>query len=176
MSLADFIPTVWAASLLENLNDEHVYADVYNRDYEGEIRGFGDTVRINTVGRITVAAYTRASTSVSVQDPDSAGQGLVIDKSNYFAFRIDNLDKAQQMPDVMSAHMAEAAWSMSDTIDADLATVTWAGILGNATQNTGNRITEYIIVPDTDGTPYEDVLERVAGVYLEAGFNMLRIR
>ena len=41
---------------------------------------------------------------------------------------------------------------------------------------TGNRITEYIIVPDTDGTPYEDVLERVAGVYLEAGFNMLRIR
>lgn len=160
MSLADFIPTIWAASLLENLNDEHVYADVFNRDYEGEVRGFGDTVRINTVGRINVNSYTRASTTVTVQDPDAGGQGLVIDQANYFAFRIDDLDAAQAKPALMAAHMVEAAWGMADTIDADLATVSWAGVLGNATANTGNRLTDRTVgVGASDDDAYEMLID-----------------
>lgn len=160
MSFADFIPTVWVATILENLNDEHVFADVFNRDYEGEIRGFGDTVRINSVGRINVNTYTRNSTSITVQDPDSAGQGLVINKSNYFAFRVDNLDKAQAQGDLLSKHMVEASWGMSDTIDSDLATILWAGVLGNATAETGNRISDRVIgTGGADEDAYEMLID-----------------
>ncbi len=38
MSLDNFIPTIWSARLLENLNKAHVYSSLCNRDYEGEIR------------------------------------------------------------------------------------------------------------------------------------------
>ncbi|KKN08418.1 hypothetical protein LCGC14_1056870, partial [marine sediment metagenome] len=44
MSLNNFIPTLWAIELLENLNDKHVYVDLLNRDYEGQIKNVGDTV------------------------------------------------------------------------------------------------------------------------------------
>jgi hypothetical protein len=142
MSLADFIPTLWSASLLEELKDDHVFVDVFNREYEGDIRGFGDSVRILTPERITVSSYTRNSTSITPQQPDGAAQALVIDQANYFSFEIDDLDKAQQNPKLMQAFMREAAWSMSDTIDADLATELWAGLQGNATANTGNRLSD----------------------------------
>mgnify|MGYP000859071044 FL=1 len=35
MSLENFIPTIWSARLLANLNEAHVYAALANRDYEG---------------------------------------------------------------------------------------------------------------------------------------------
>lgn len=35
MSVASFIPEVWSARLLNNLNNELVYANLLNRDYEG---------------------------------------------------------------------------------------------------------------------------------------------
>lgn len=38
MSVANFIPTLWSARLLEHLDKDHVYVNLLNRDYEGEIK------------------------------------------------------------------------------------------------------------------------------------------
>ena len=38
MAFSNFIPEVWSARLLEHLDKVHVYANLMNRDYEGEIR------------------------------------------------------------------------------------------------------------------------------------------
>ncbi len=130
MALDNFIPQEWSARLLENLNDAHVYASVLNRDYEGEIKGAGDSVRIQTVGRITVSTYTKNSTTISRQSPVGAGQVLVIDQSNYFAFDIDDIDAAQAKPALMNGYAKEAAWSLSDTADADLASVLNTALVG----------------------------------------------
>ena len=58
MALDAVIPEVWAGRLLANLNDSHVYAGLGNRDYEGDIKEYGDVVRINSIGRVTVSSYT----------------------------------------------------------------------------------------------------------------------
>ena len=50
MTLNNFIPQIWSARLLQNLNEAHVFANLVNRDYEGEIKGVGDTVKINAIG------------------------------------------------------------------------------------------------------------------------------
>ena len=47
MAFSNFIPEVWSARLLDHLDKVHVYASLMNRDYEGDIRAFGDTVHIN---------------------------------------------------------------------------------------------------------------------------------
>lgn len=126
MSIDNFIPSVWAGSVLKNLNDAHVYAGLANRDYQSDIKGFGDTVKINSIGRPTTTAYTKNSTISAPETLLGAGQLLHIDQQYYQNFEIDDIDAAQTKPKIMSEATAEAAWSMSDTVDA------WVADLINA--------------------------------------------
>jgi hypothetical protein len=128
MSVNNFIPTVWAASLLENLNDAHVYANCVNRDYEGEIKDAGDTVRINSIGRVTIGTYTKNTWNLTPEVLDGAGQTLTITESDYFYFGIDDVDKAQAKGDFRSKAMREAAWGMADEVDTFLAALIAAGV------------------------------------------------
>ena len=66
MSLS-FIPTVWAARLLTALEKTLVYgqAQVANRDYEGDIREAGNTVKIASVGDISIGDYVLAGGEVA---------------------------------------------------------------------------------------------------------------
>lgn len=134
MTLDMFIPAMWEASILENLNDKHVYAALLTREYEGAISEAGDTVRIQSVGRITVSAYVKNSTTISIQNPIGASQVLVIDQSNYFAFEIDDVDKRQQTPKLFHEFTEEAAWAIAEVADLDIAAVLSAGVASTTTR------------------------------------------
>ena len=54
MAFSNFIPEIWSARLLEHMDKVHVYANLMNRDYEGDIKAYGDTVHINLLGEITI--------------------------------------------------------------------------------------------------------------------------
>lgn len=117
MTLENFIPEIWSANLLSNLNEAHVYADVVNRDYEGEIKQAGDTVRINSIGRVTIGNYTK---NVNIGDPETltdSQKTLFINQQKFFNFQIDDVDKAQQSPKVMSEAMRESAYGLSRIVD-----------------------------------------------------------
>ncbi|MEP6945526.1 MAG: P22 coat protein - protein 5 domain protein [Acidobacteriota bacterium] len=122
MSL-DFIPTVWAARLLTALNDALIYGqvNVSNRDYEGEIREAGNTVKIASIGDVTVATYTR---NEDIGDPEiltDDEQTLLIDQSKYFNFYVDSVDRAQQNVSVLDEAMRRSAWSLRDDADSYIA-------------------------------------------------------
>ena len=93
----DFIPTVWAARLLVALEKSLVYGqtNVCNRDYEGEIRASGNTVKIASIGDVTVDDYTK---DTDIGDPETltdAEQSLLINQAKYFNFYVDSVDRAQ---------------------------------------------------------------------------------
>lgn len=118
MSIANFNVTVWAGTILANLRKAHVAANVVNRDYEGDIRSYGERVKINAIRAITSKAYT---TNSNIAAPDALvgdEQFLDIDQRRYVNFQVDDVDKAQQRPKVMNEAMAEAAHSLSDDSDA----------------------------------------------------------
>lgn len=122
MSL-EFIPTVWAARLLVALNDALVYgqANVCNRDYEGEIRKAGNTVKIASIGDVSIGTYTKdedIDEPASLTDDD---QTLLIDQQKYFNFYVDSVDRAQQNVNVLDEAMRRSAWKLRDTADAYLA-------------------------------------------------------
>lgn len=121
MSLQNFVPTIWAAEILNTFQKSHVFASVCNTDYEGLITQQGDTVKINSVGPITVANYVKNSTSITPEELDSAQTTLLIDKANYFAFKVDDVDKVQMNVEVMAKAMQNAAYAMSETVDDALA-------------------------------------------------------
>ena len=146
MALDNFIPEVWSSSLLVQLRKTLVYASLVNRDYEGEIRNMGDTVRINELGSVTIGDYTKNST-VTWQNMNSAQKVLLIDQAKYFAVQLDDIDAVQTKPKVMDGIMSEAAYSIADTVDASLSalysgagtTVTAATVTaGNVIQNVAN--------------------------------------
>jgi hypothetical protein len=121
MTINNFIPAIWAARLLENLNNAHVFADLCNRDYEGEIKAVGDTVKINSIGHVTIGDYTK---NTNLGDPETltdAQSTLLINLAKDFNFQVDDVDKAQGKPGVMNAAMDDAAWGLSDAIDKIIA-------------------------------------------------------
>ena len=135
MSLS-FIPTVWAARLLTALEKSLIYGQTHvsNRAYEGEVRSYGNTVKIASIGDVTVNDYTKdtdidAPTSLSDSD-----QTLTIDEQKYFNFYVDSIDRAQQNVDVLDEAIRRAAYSLKDVADQYL-----AGIMDAAVPS-GNKI------------------------------------
>ena len=151
MSITNFNPTIWSKGFLVNLNKRHVFADVLNREYEGEIKEAGDTVKISSIGRITVKAYTRnAGLGGTAASPTIAGierpeilQGsslfLTISEGHYFNFAVDDVDKYQQQPKLLDKAMREAAYSMANDVDLFVNSVLQTGVSGT-TDGTGNRL------------------------------------
>ena len=67
MAVTNFIPEIWSARLLHNLDKAHVAVNLVNRNYEGEIRDKGDTVTINTIGPVTINDYVK---NQDISDPE----------------------------------------------------------------------------------------------------------
>ncbi|MEE3394329.1 MAG: P22 coat protein - protein 5 domain protein [Candidatus Onthomonas sp.] len=153
MAFSNFIPEVWSARLLEHLDKVHVYANLMNRDYEGEIRAFGDTVHINQVGAITISDYTGADLSTP-EELDSTMQDLAIDKAKYFNFQIKDVDNAQSNPKLVDAAMQRASYGMNDVIDQYLASLLVSGVdAGNILADDSKAVTP------TSATAYDYLVD-----------------
>lgn len=152
MALESFIPELWSARLLVSLKKFLVYGQdgVVNRDYEGEIRQMGDTVRINSIGPVTIGTYTK---NTNIGDPETltdAQTVLTIDQAKYFNFQVDDIDRAQQNPKVMDQAMQEAAYGLRDVADQYIA----GFYTGVAAGNTIGDDTTPIVPTKTDAYEY----------------------
>ncbi|CUB45060.1 P22 phage major capsid protein family protein [Bacillus velezensis] len=152
MALDNFIPVLWSARLLSNLQRTLVYGQtgVINRDFEGEITAAGDSVKINNMGRVSVGDYTKNQDMDSAETLDSSSRTLLIDQSKYFNFQIDDVDKIQQNPKLMDAAMQEAAYALKNTADSYIAShyVDAAHTIGSDTKvvsPTKNDAYEYLV-------------------------------
>lgn len=119
MAVTSFIPELWNARLLYALEKNHVATNLVNRNYEGEIKNAGDTVHINTLGAVSVRTYAQG-TDLSYDALSTTDQTLEIDQQKYFAFSLDDVDKAQAAGDIMDTAMGRAAYSLADVSDAFL--------------------------------------------------------
>lgn len=117
MAVRNFVPQLWSARLLANLQNAHVFANLVNRDYEGEIKAGGDTVKINTIGRITIGDYTPNQDMKKAEDVTSTQTELKIDQFKYFNFQVDDVDKAQANVTLMDKYLAQAGYDMAQEID-----------------------------------------------------------
>lgn len=122
MSINRFRPEVWSAVLLKATETALVFGSpqVVNRDYEGDIAQAGDTVHITAVGDPTVGDYTTGQT-ITYEDLQDAGQTMLIDQQQHYAFKVDDVDKRQAKGDVMSEAMRRAAYRMAKRVDTYVA-------------------------------------------------------
>ena len=91
--------------------------NLLNRDYEGEIKNYGDTVKVNQIGDVTVKNYTKGEDIDAPEDLSGEQQVLTIDQAKYFNMSVDDVDNAQTNPKLMDAAMQRAAYAMNDVVD-----------------------------------------------------------
>ena len=124
MAITKFQPEVWSAQLLSILSKSLVYggAQCVNRNYEGEISAYGDTVHITSIADPTILDYTK-DTDLTVQVLTDSEQLLLIDQQKAFAFEIDDIDMRQSRSGgaLMSEAAQRAAFGLADVTDQYLA-------------------------------------------------------
>jgi len=119
MSVNNFIPTIWTATMLKERDRKHVAINNCNRDYEGEIKNKGDKVKINSIGEIDVNDYTKNNfaTGLTLQTLDDASTMLEITQAKYYHFAVDDVDKAQANQKVMNEGMRKSGLKLNDIAD-----------------------------------------------------------
>mgnify|MGYP003134639522 FL=1 len=118
-SAANFISEVWSKKLQAKFYANTVLPQVSNTDYEGEISGQGNKVIIRTVPDVTVADYTG---TISYADLTTTKVELNIDKAKSYAFKVDDVVKAQSNFDYWNAAAQDAAESMKIAVETDVFT------------------------------------------------------
>lgn len=141
MSLNNFIPALWADTLLAALRKNLVYGNLFNSDYEGTIERMGDTVKINAIGDISITNYTKDTDLNPPQALTDAQTMLVINQAKYYNFEVDDVDQAQAHPTVMGEAMAWAAYRLADTMDQFYAGFYTDAIAANLVGSSGSFVT-----------------------------------
>lgn len=133
MAIANFVPDIWSARILTNLSRMSVATAITNRDYEGDISAQGDSVKITSFTDPTVSTYT-PHTDITVEDVDDATQSLLINQAKYFAFEIDDVERAQSVNGgaVMVNQTNRGSYKLRDTLDAFVLTTMAAGASASA--------------------------------------------
>lgn len=118
MAVTNFIQTIWSKKIQDDLEIECKLVQNCLRTYEGDCK-YAKSVKILGVGEPTVSAYTGAA--ITVEAMSDRGQELVIDQANYFAFHVDDVNKAQSVPGLMEEYMAKAKHKLAVARDSYVA-------------------------------------------------------
>ncbi len=117
MAIKNFIPTVWSETLYEQLDKQYIAVRNCNRDFDGEIKEQGGTVKICGVGNINIFDYTKNTDISNMQTLSDLYAEIVISRARAFNFQIDDIDRAQANPKLMKAAMKVAASALANDAD-----------------------------------------------------------
>ena len=115
----NFSPVIYSKQVQLAFRKASVVEAITNSDYFGEIAQMGDSVKIIKEPEITVKSYARGTT-ITPQDLDDEDFSLTIDKANYFAFKVDDIEEAHSHVNFGSLASDRAAYRLSDQFDQDV--------------------------------------------------------
>lgn len=140
-----FIPEIWSQKLNNMLAKNCVMLQCVNKNYEGEIKNQGDSVKIITPAAVTISTLDGSALTYSELSPTETD--LVIDQKKFFAFKINDVAMAQANQDIMEAHLQNAKKAIEEVQDSYLlgqhANVDSNNIIGGTTAITLDKSTIY---------------------------------
>ena len=115
----NFSPVIYSKQVQLAFRKASITEQITNSDYFGEIANMGDNVKIIKEPEITVKAYARGTTNTP-QDHDDEDFNLTIDKANYFAFKVDDIEEAHSHVNFQQLASDRAAYRLADQFDQDV--------------------------------------------------------
>ena len=119
MAVTNFIQTIWSKKIQDSLEMECKLVDNCLRDYEGDCK-FAQSVKILGVGEPTIGKYD-GTKDITIEDMKDMGQLLTIDQANYFAFYVDDVDKAQSVAGLPEEYQRKAVHGLAVARDSYVA-------------------------------------------------------
>ena len=104
------------------------------------------SVKILGVGEPTIGAYD-GTQDITIEDMEDKGQMLTIDQANYFAFYVDDIDKAQSVPGLAEKYQAKAVHGLAVARDTYVANL----IKGATNVTPATNLTEEAVKQAIDG-------------------------
>lgn len=125
-----FIPEIWEAAVYRTLEDNLIGKKVC-RNKSDMVAKAGDTIHFNGLADPTVSTY---SGTVSYENLQDSTVSLLIDQDNYYAFKVDDIDKTMANVDVKGSQAERAAYQLKKTCDSY--------IMGLYTESANTTITD----------------------------------
>lgn len=122
MSYRNFSPKIWAKQINRELERAMVFAEDCNRQYEGDVKQMGDTVKVLGVGKPTITKQVGGS--IVLKDPEAVEDtsvDMVINRVAYFNYLVDDIDRRQAVGGLMDALSAESSEGTANAMDEDIA-------------------------------------------------------
>lgn len=122
MSVASFIPKLWAPELIIPFQNASIYTQpgIADTKYQPMLQNSGDTVNINTIGAAKIKNHDRTK-DLQYDELETTSLQLVMDKERYYGFRVSDVDKVQAAGDFASAATNVHGSAMADEIDKAIA-------------------------------------------------------
>ena len=165
-------PIIYSKQAQIALRKAAVTNAITNNSYFGEIANQGDVVRIQKEPDVTVNPLQR-HTAISVEKLADEDFSLTIDKANYFAFKMDDIEDQFANVDYVSMAADRAAYKMADAMDADvlsyLSGYTTAGAAitttsGDAQHPTAGNLTgEWLTANHLDASDFGNISGALSG-------------
>ena len=115
----NFSPVIYSKQVQLAFRKASIADAITNNDYFGEIANMGDTVKIIKEPEISVSAYLRGTT-ITPQDLTDNDFSLVVDKANYFAFKVDDIEEAHSHVNFQTLASDRAAYRLADQYDQEV--------------------------------------------------------
>ena len=124
MAVQHFIQTIWSKKIQDKLELECKLVDFCHREYEGDCK-YAQSVKILAVGEPTIGNYIGEDIEIEKMSDDS--QILTIDQAKYFAFYVDDVDKAQSVPGLPEKFQEKSVHALAVARDTFIANLIKSG-------------------------------------------------
>lgn len=133
---ANFVPEYWSGKMLARFYESTILPSLVNTDYEGEIKSSGSTVRIRRPPVVAVKDYKPSG----VEGYDPAVDGITYDElsaeeltmeinqAKMYAFKVDDVLKAQSDIKIVSEAMRDAAQNMKIQVERETFAYMYTGV------------------------------------------------
>lgn len=153
-----FIPEIWTAKLLEDLDDNLVLGspEIVNRQYEGEFRREGDVIRIpHFIDTVVDKGIVKAYGSIAAADHAALEYiKMTVAKGSSFHIEIDGLHQLQTKSGIalMENLISQRARTLANSMDSLIAKTILAAVGGKDLNGTEDRNAVLTGLPALHGT------------------------
>ena len=178
MAVTHFQQTIWSKKIQDALELTCKLVDNCTREYEGDCK-YANTVKILAVGDPTIGEYTGAD--ITIEEMTDASQLLPIDQANYFAFMVDDVDKAQSVPGLPEKFQEKAVHGLAVKRDNYVANLIKSGTnvttaSGKTQANIKTAIDDAIVALRERNFDEEAVIEISPAVYNIFKNNLIELK
>ena len=111
-----FIPSIWSQYGLAILEENMVMANLVHRDFENEVREFGDTVNTRRPGTFQIRRKTDATT-LTQQDANATNVQVKLDQWFYTSFVIKDGERTKSFQDLVTVYLLPGMQTIARGVD-----------------------------------------------------------